>query len=214
MSPNFLTPELTSSFVKACTTQGGKSAPAPSSHRACIALDLDGTLIHSTFKPMTDDAFRIRVNKRHVYIEVRPGAIDALITLSELCELFVFTSSKQPYATQIVDKIAPFIPEENRFYSDSCQLMSGYSVKNLNLLRRPLDSVVLIDDIMGSALLHPRNIIGVPSWMGEPCDELWSRQLGPMLMGIAKYVPACEFVSALRSVVMKSSPRDLCIFEA
>jgi Dullard-like phosphatase family protein len=207
-------PHAPESFMSGFTNQPTKSICTPSSHRPCIALDLDGTLIHSTVKQITDDTFRIRVNRRQIYIAVRPGATEALRALSDLCELFVFTSSKQPYASQIIDKIAPFVPEENRFYSDSCQLMHGYSVKNLNLLRRPLDSVILIDDTVGSALLHPCNLIGVRTWMGDSCDDLWLSQLTPMLIEIAACFPACEFVSAVRNNVLQSGLRDLSIFEA
>lgn len=71
--------------------------------RACdkgkktLVLDLDETLVHSTFQPSTDCQYVIPVEidggVYNVYVYRRPGALEFIRHMSELYEVIVYTAS-------------------------------------------------------------------------------------------------------------------------
>lgn len=172
-------------------------------------MDLDDTLIHASLKPEFEDSFPVKIYRRRMYINIRPGAVEALKQLSRVYELFIFTASRKEYAEPIIDHIAPFIPKENRLFNDSCENVSGYLVKDLTRLQRPLDNTLLIDDILGSGLKQPRNIVGVSPWMGDRDDKLILATLLPMLMGVSGNM---NFVDFVRSEIKSGIRSGLTIF--
>ena len=176
--------------------------------KPCLVIDLDDTLIHAGCKRMAEDSFPVRVRRRRVFVNVRPGAINALKQLSKIYELFIFTASQREYAEPIIDHIAPFIPKENRFYSDSCDYCSGYAVKDLNRLRRPLNRTILIDDVIGSGLRQPKNVVGVEPWNGEQDDCLMQSILLPLLTSVRM---ADNIVDTLRHTIRHSCQRGLTL---
>ena len=143
------------------------------SHKPAIALDLDDTLVHVTpIRPNSGDYFSIRYRRRSLYVQKRPNLKIFLERLSKLFDIFVFTSSQKDYANMIIDKILPQVKSTKRFYRDSCLCQAGYSVKDLSLLKRPMKQVLLVDDMMGSALNNPKSLVRVRPWNGEKDDDL------------------------------------------
>lgn len=179
------------------------------SARPVLVLDLDDTLIHASLKPDSEDSFPVKIFRRRFYINIRPGAIEALEKLSKVYELFIFTASRKEYAEPIIDRIAPFIPKENRLFNDSCETMSGYIVKDLTRLQRPLNNTLLIDDMMGSGLKQPKNVVGVSPWLGERDDELMTSTLLPMLLDVSGNLNLVDFV---RREIKSGSRHGLAIF--
>jgi hypothetical protein len=84
-------------------------------------------------------------------------------------------------------------------------------VKDLSYLARPIDSVILIDDVIGSGLLQPRNVIGVKPWMGDPTDSLWNETLLPLLLGIGEY--SGDLVTTIRREIAEGKFPQLSILE-
>ena len=62
-----------------------------------LVLDLDETLVHSTFQTVDDCDYVIPVtiegNIYSVYVYLRPGALEFIERLSELYEIIVYTAS-------------------------------------------------------------------------------------------------------------------------
>lgn len=62
-----------------------------------LVLDLDETLVHSSFDPSQPHQFSVPVlldgRVRHVYVSVRPGVESFLQSMSSLYEIVVFTAS-------------------------------------------------------------------------------------------------------------------------
>ena len=151
--------------------------------KPALVFDLDDTIVHVTqllpkqyehkFKD-SQELFSILVNKTRFFVHIRPNFQEFITNLSTLFEIFIFTSSKKEYANPIIDKILPNVKPENRFFKDSCRYECGYSVKDLSLLNRPMDTVLLVDDTAGSALLNRENLILVDPWYGESDDSLFS----------------------------------------
>ena len=150
-----------------------------------LAFDLDETLIYSSPIQISQDSFPIRVRRRRMYVQFRPGLQEFLRRVKKLYNVFFFTSSQQEYANQIIEKIAPDVKQCRRLFRDSCLNISGYSVKDLSVLRTPLKKTLLIDDIAGSALNNPHNLIHIKSWQGERGDDVLLGQLMPMLEQLA-----------------------------
>jgi RNA polymerase II subunit A small phosphatase-like protein len=184
-------------------------APEPALHppteRPRLVMDLDETLVHVTALPTRQTEFAIRVGRRKVH--VRPHASDVLSVLHVHYDVFIFTAAAQEYADQIIDKAFPFIRQDRRLYADSCRYISGYRVKDLTLLGPQLDRVVLIDDIVGSAMLQPKNLFIVPPWMGEADDVVFLVIL-PYLIAAST---ARNVVAELRGMVAMSDGRSLQI---
>ena len=154
--------------------------------KPAIALDLDNTLVYVTpIRPMTNDYTTIQFRRRKMYVQVRPHLREFVKKLSKHYDVFIFTSAAKDYANNIVDKILPEIHKCRRLFRDSCQDLYGYFVKDLKKLRRPLNKVLLVDDIAGSALNHPDNLIKISPWQGEKQDNALYGELLPILDQIA-----------------------------
>lgn len=96
----------------------------------------------------------------------RPGLRNFYNTVKDLFDVYFFTVSEKKYADQIIDFIDDQIPQERRFYKSDCISFHGYYVKDLSILRRNLNDIILVDDTKGSALIQPQNLLLVKPWLG------------------------------------------------
>lgn len=75
-------------------------------NKKTLILDLDETLVHSSFKPpeQPDIVLPIEIEGKicYVYVLVRPGAISFLEELSQYYELVIFTASLSKYAEPLM----------------------------------------------------------------------------------------------------------------
>lgn len=158
------------------------------STKPTIVVDLDETLVHVT--PIVpnymnkNNYFRIIIKKRKFYVQMRPYLQTFLDRLSNFYEICVFTASEKDYANKIIDKILPNVKNCFRFFRDSCVNCAGYFVKDLNAINCPIKQTLLIDDIAGSALNNPKNLVKIRPWNGEEGDEILN-QLASILEKIA-----------------------------
>jgi Dullard-like phosphatase family protein len=156
-----------------------------SSSLPALVFDLDETLIFSSAISPKCASIPIRVGRRPMYVRPRPGLADFLATVSRRFDLFFFTASDRNYANQVIDAIAPTTPHDHRFFRDSCATRAGYSVKDLRLIKRPLARVLIVDDVEGSALLQPQNLVRIAPWYGKEDDNVLSAELLPVLIECA-----------------------------
>ena len=72
-----------------------------------LILDLDETLVHSSFKPPVEPSIVLPVEidgKRFkVYVLVRPGAMDFLREMQIYYEVIIYTASLSKYADPLMD---------------------------------------------------------------------------------------------------------------
>ena len=76
-----------------------------------MVLDLDETLVHSSFKspggnePLADIVLPVDIEGRvcHVYVLVRPGCQKFLSEMVKYYEVVIFTASLQKYADPLMD---------------------------------------------------------------------------------------------------------------
>ena len=152
--------------------------PAPSledKNKLCLVLDLDETLVHSSFLaiPHADLQFVLDIeeNQIPVFVCVRPGAQRFLKELGSLYEIVIFTASMQPYADPVIDFIDPDRVVKHRLYRESCTDFGGSFVKDLSRLNRKLERIIIIDNSPSAYLLQPYNAIAISSWFDEPMDD-------------------------------------------
>ena len=148
---------------------------AEDKNKICLVLDLDETLVHSSFLsiPHADFRFALGVgeNQVGVFVCIRPGAERFLKELGSLYEIVIFTASMQPYADAVIDYIDPGRVVKHRLYRESCTDFGGNFVKDLSRLNRKLEKIIIIDNSPAAYLLQPYNAIAISSWFDEPMDD-------------------------------------------
>jgi len=155
--------------------------------RRCLVLDLDETLVHSSFTPV-NCSFCVPIvldSVQHdVYVLKRPFVDEFLANCAKTFELVVFTASLSEYANPVIDKLDTAGLIKHRLFRDSCVLHEGQAyVKDLSRLGRKLKDCIIIDNSPLSYLFHPQNAIGCTTWFGDQSDtEL--RDLLPVLNGV------------------------------
>lgn len=150
-------------------------------HKRALVLDLDETLIYSCkFPPHgRSDCVRFDQGGETFYTFKRPGLDDFIERMSELYEIYIYTSSDRLYAAPVIDAVCPTVDEGHRLYRQSCRIVAGCARKNLLYFRRPLEEVVLVDDDPDALRFYPKNALLVEKWFGTQHDtELTDRVPG------------------------------------
>ncbi|ORX92683.1 NIF-domain-containing protein [Basidiobolus meristosporus CBS 931.73] len=142
--------------------------------KKCLVLDLDETLVHSSFKPVAEADFIIPVEiegqTHSVYVVKRPGVDEFMKRVGECYEVVVFTASLAKYADPVLDKLDIHEVVTHRLFREACYNHRGNYVKNLSQLGRDLRQVVIIDNSPASYIFHPTNAVPITSWFDDPHD--------------------------------------------
>ncbi|CAE6430697.1 unnamed protein product [Rhizoctonia solani] len=142
--------------------------------RKCLVLDLDETLVHSSFKliPQADYVVPVEIEWQwhNVYVIKRPGVDNFLKKMGELYEIVVFTASLSKYADPVLDKLDIHKVVSHRLFRESCYNHKGNYVKDLSQLGRPLTDTIILDNSPASYIFHPNNAVPVSSWFNDPHD--------------------------------------------
>lgn len=145
--------------------------------KKCLALDLDETLVHSSFQPV-ECSFTINVCidgvSHNIYVLKRPGVDQFLQRLSEHYELIIYTASLSKYADPLLDLLDPKRLLSRRLFRENCVFYDGHYVKDLSLLSRDISQTIIVDNCPNSYIFHPENAIDCSSFFDDPSDvELW-----------------------------------------
>lgn len=158
-------------------------------NRKCVVIDLDETLVHSSFKPINNADFIVPVEiegtVHQVYVLKRPYVDEFLKKMGEMFECVLFTASLAKYADPVADLLDKWGVFRARLFRESCVFHRGNYVKDLSRLGRDLDQVVIIDNSPASYIFHPDNAVPVQSWFDDMTDtELMD--LIPFFEGLSK----------------------------
>ncbi|KAL1744661.1 NIF-domain-containing protein [Schizophyllum fasciatum] len=138
--------------------------------KKCLVLDLDETLVHSSFKPVPQVDFvvpvEIECHWHHFHVLKRPGVDNFLKRMGELYEVVVFTASLSKYADPVLDKLDVHHAVAHRLFRESCYSHRGNYVK----LGRPVADTIILDNSPASYIFHPNNAVPVSSWFNDPHD--------------------------------------------
>uniref|UniRef100_A0A0A9ZH66 Carboxy-terminal domain RNA polymerase II polypeptide A small phosphatase 2 n=1 Tax=Lygus hesperus TaxID=30085 RepID=A0A0A9ZH66_LYGHE len=146
--------------------------------RITLVLDVDETLVHSSFTPQPDIQYdkELMVTYNYklytIYVRYRPYLHEFLRFVSERFETVIFTASLCAYCDPLIDAI-----DENgilgnlRLFREHCTLRSNSYIKDLFLLGRDLGRIAIIDNSPTAYLFQQRNAIPIKSWFGDPNDQ-------------------------------------------
>lgn len=144
-------------------------------NKKCLILDLDETLVHSSFKYLRTADFVIPVEidnqVHHVYVIKRPGVDEFLRKVGQWFEVVVFTASVSKYGDPLLDKLDWHKAVHHRLFRDSCYNYQGNFIKNLSQIGRPLADSIIIDNSPASYIFHPQHSIPISSWFSDTHDN-------------------------------------------
>ncbi|KAF5322430.1 hypothetical protein D9619_001838 [Psilocybe cf. subviscida] len=157
--------------------------------RKCLVLDLDETLVHSSFKAVAQADFivpvEIEYHWHHFHVLKRPGVDSFLKEMGEIYEVVIFTASLSKYADPVLDKLDTHRVVAHRLFRESCFNHKGNYVKDLSQLGRPIGDTIILDNSPASYIFHPHNAVPVSSWFNDPHDAELT-DLVPFLADLAK----------------------------
>jgi len=140
----------------------------------CLVIDLDETLVHSSFKPISNPDFIVPVEIdgtiHQVYVLKRPFVDEFLEKVGQMYECVLFTASLAKYADPVADLLDKWGVFRARLFRESCVFYRGNYVKDLGRLGRDLHRVVIVDNSPASYIFHPDNAVPVASWFDNMND--------------------------------------------
>ena len=149
-----------------------------------LILDLDETLVHTSFQPLGKDInnriikpdifLKILFDKRFydLYVLTRPYIYEFLKEMSKIFIIYIFTASIREYANPLLDELDKDKIIEKRLFRDSCVLSNdGKYVKNLNNLNYNLKDIILLDNNPISYSFNRENGIPIKTWHNDKNDK-------------------------------------------
>lgn len=163
-----------------------------------LVLDLDETLVHCSVDGGVgaDLVFPVNFNgvEYRVAVKLRPHMHRFLRIVAERFEVVVFTASQQVYADTLLDIIDPKRELiKHRLFRDSCLLVEGNYLKDLNVLGRDLAKTVLVDNSPHAFGYQVDNGIPIESWFDDPNDS--------ELLKLADFLSTIENADDVRPLV-------------
>ncbi|CAF0843014.1 unnamed protein product [Rotaria sordida] len=142
--------------------------------KICLVIDLDETLVHSVFRPVSNADFVVPVEidgqVHQIYVTKRPHVDEFLRRVGELYECVLFTASLAKYADPVADLLDPQHIFRSRLFRESCTYYNGNYIKDLSRLGRNIRKVIIIDNSPLSYLFHQDNAVPVHSWFDDMQD--------------------------------------------
>mmetsp|Transcript_40913 Transcript_40913/g.55739 ORF Transcript_40913/g.55739 Transcript_40913/m.55739 type:complete len:365 (-) Transcript_40913:883-1977(-) len=142
-----------------------------------LVLDLDETLVHCSVTAGPKEAdivfpVHFNGNEYQVHVQKRPHLEFFLREAAKNFEVVIFTASQQMYADKLLDTLDPNHDLiKHRLFRDSCLMVDGNYLKDLNVVGRDLSKMVLVDNSPHAFGYQIDNGIPIESWFGEPKDE-------------------------------------------
>ena len=143
-----------------------------------LILDLGETLVHFKVNPENDG---------EGILKVRPWATEFLNEVVKYYELIIFTGGTEDYANLLIDAI-----DENKSYFDHrlyrqhMIIIDSEFVKDLTRIGRPLDKIIIVDNMPQNFRLQKENGINIRSFWGEDIYDTALMNLSPILVKIAQ----------------------------
>jgi CTD small phosphatase-like protein 2 len=143
-----------------------------------LILDLGETLVHFKVNPE---------NEGEGILKVRPWVTEFLNEMVKFYEIIIFTGATQDYANLLIDAI-----DENknyfdyRLYRQHMIILDNEFVKDLTRIGRPLDKVVIVDNMPQNFRLQKENGINIKSFWGEDIYDTALINLTTILTKIAQ----------------------------
>lgn len=142
-----------------------------------LVLDLDETLIHFKLE---------KVNEGKV--QFRPYLFQFLENISKYYEIVVFTAGIKEYADAVLDIIEKKIGKKvfnKRLYRQHTFFLRGAYLKDLNIIGRDLEKVLIVDNISDNFQCQKDNGIEIFPYLGNDHNDKCLRDLEDILYRIS-----------------------------
>eukprot|EP00798_Chlamydomonas_sp_ICE-L_P017944 gene17944-24347_t len=140
-----------------------------------LVLDLDETLVHSSFKPVPNPDWIIPVEIDgklvDVYVLKRPFLDHFMDAVGSRFEVVVFTASLAKYADPLLDLLDKNNVVRWRLFREACCPYEGNYVKDLNCLGRDLSHTIIVDNSPHSYVFQPSNAVPIGTFIDEMDDQ-------------------------------------------
>ena len=140
-----------------------------------LILDLDETLVHSSFTPFEKNDIILDVDFEgvifNIFVLVRPFAKQFLINLSKYFELVIFTASISKYASPLLDILDVERKIKYRLYREHCTFLNGIYIKDLKRLNRALKDLIIVDNSPLAYIFNEENGLPIKTWYDDPKDN-------------------------------------------
>jgi len=168
--------------------------PKPhNSTKKTLILDLDETLVHSSFTPFEKNDIVLNVDFEgviyNIYVLVRPEAELFIKTVAKFYELVIFTASISKYASPLLDILDKEKNIKYRLYRDQCTFINGIYIKDLKKCNRSLKDLIIVDNSPIAYTFDSDNGLPIKTWIEDPDDR-----------ELMKLVPILEFLSKTKDV--------------
>ena len=168
--------------------------PKPhNSTKKTLILDLDETLVHSSFTPFEKNDIILDVDFEgviyNIYVLVRPDAELFIKTVAKFYELVIFTASISKYASPLLDILDKEKNIKYRLYRDHCTFINGIYIKDLKKCNRSLKDLIIVDNSPIAYTFDSDNGLPIKTWIEDPNDR-----------ELMKLVPILEFLSKTKDV--------------
>ena len=166
-------------------------------NKKTLILDLDETLVHSSFTPfqkndiILDVDFEGIINK--IYVLVRPYAEEFLKNVSQLFEIVIFTASISKYASPLLDILDKGKNIKFRLYREHCTYFNGIFIKNLKRLNRNLKDIIIVDNSPFAYAFDPENGLPIKSWYDDP-DDIELKKIEPLIIFLSKVKDVRKYI--------------------
>lgn len=166
--------------------------------KKCLVLDLDETLVHSSFTPIPNADFVIELDLNgtihRVYVRKRPGVDEFMRFVGGRFEVVIFTASLAKYADPLLDKLDPLEVIDYRLFREHCVHFQGNYVKDLSKLGRPLKDCIIVDNSPYSYMFQRDYSIPCISWFTDTTD----RQLYELMPFLEKLLVVDDVSTVLK----------------
>ena len=139
-----------------------------------LILDLDETLVHSSFTPFEKNDIVLNVDfdgiMYNIYVLVRPGAKNFIKNISKYFEVVTFTASLSNYASPLLDLLDSEHNIKYRLYREHCTFLNGIYIKDLKRLNRNLKDLIIVDNSPLAYAFHSENGLPIKTWYDDPND--------------------------------------------
>ena len=162
-------------------------------NKKTLILDLDETLVHSSFVPFEKNDIILNVDFEsvmyNIYVLVRPGAEEFIKKVSKYYEVIIFTASISKYALPLLDILDHEKRIKYRLTREHCTFLNGIYIKELKKLNRNLNDLIIVDNSPLAYAFDSDNGLPIKTWYDDPNDN-----------ELDKIYPLLEFLSRTNDV--------------
>jgi len=163
--------------------------------RPTLVLDLDETLVHSSFTYLADAHLTLQLTisgePAVAYVRKRPRVDEFLAAVADIFEVVVFTASLALYADPVLDELSASAAAINgahpadmihgRLYREHCVMVGGVFVKDLTRLGRDVKQVIIVDNSPISYAMQPENAVHILDFIDDETDGELDKTLAKVL---------------------------------